>query len=270
MFFVCRQQHIEQPANSRHVSCTQNLFASITMSLSSNATIADKQSWKPSYLNIAMILKRQIKQHQLIPRYPTQLNFEQDIMDSSPISNEFLPAAWRFRPGPEDFRRLYRVKLRHSNCRKPAEDGKVGGFCEYITEWALKPERSPGECCSPGSESIAELNATQKATERLMEELTIFASGISEYECIRGADIFDMFIVWNNSAPSTRHTFTQGLHNSVIKPRHLELITQRKAGDYIQIHFETPNVSDDEDERREKMYKALGKLARKASSHCNR
>lgn len=169
----------------------------------------------------------------------------------------------------DEARPQYRVRLRHINCSKYNVSGKSRGFCEFTTNWAPSPELSSDDCCGSASGDVNELNAERAAAQSLLKDLQSFAEGeCGKFECMQGADIVDAHIVWNGAAPTTSHGWSQAIHSSAIKPKHLELFRERNAGDYIQVSFST--LYRDEDARRESMYKALGKLARRASSHCNR
>lgn len=135
-------------------------------------------------------------------------------------------------------------------------------------DWSPSPEPSSGDCCGNASGSINELNAERTAAQRLLENLQSFAGGVCEgFECIQGAAILDAHIVWSGAAPKNSRSHSKAVHSSAVKPRHLELIRERNADDYIKVDFMT--FHGDEKARRENMYKALERLARRASSHCN-
>ncbi|KAI1199940.1 hypothetical protein F5X97DRAFT_321953 [Nemania serpens] len=135
-------------------------------------------------------------------------------------------------------------------------------------DWAPTLEPSSGDCCGGASGGINGLNAERIAAQGLLKKLGIVAGGVcGTFECIQAADILDAHIVWSGAAPTTAQG-SQAIHSSALKPRHLELIRERNADDYIKVDFATRHR--DEDGRRENMYKALEKLARRASSQCNR
>ncbi|KAK5630981.1 hypothetical protein RRF57_006696 [Xylaria bambusicola] len=90
----------------------------------------------------------------------------------------------------------------------------------------------------------------------------------------------ETYIVWNNSPPDTvrgevrqsdsiqqnRHLDLP--HQTHLDSRDLKLIQQRNCGDFILVEFKDSLI--EEDERRGRMLRALTKLAKKASTHCNR
>ncbi|KAI1281177.1 hypothetical protein F5Y07DRAFT_355729 [Xylaria sp. FL0933] len=74
-----------------------------------------------------------------------------------------------------------------------------------------------------------------------------------------------VYIVWEDGVPGDKEL---KVGTSPVTPRSLALMRRRGKADYIQVDFVT--LRDDEDERRASMLKSLGKLAKKASKHCNR
>ncbi|KAI0865136.1 hypothetical protein F4860DRAFT_510300 [Xylaria cubensis] len=74
-------------------------------------------------------------------------------------------------------------------------------------------------------------------------------------------------VVWEKGPPKS--SSGPGIfHTSAVTPSHLALMRQRNCGDYIEADFGTHY--DDEEFRHERMLRALTKLSKRASSHCNR
>ncbi|GAP83980.2 hypothetical protein SAMD00023353_0602510 [Rosellinia necatrix] len=114
-----------------------------------------------------------------------------------------------------------------------------------------------------------ELKAADTETRDLLEHLAevVRLSCDRNYEHTE-VDTLWACIIWRDSPPTIPHGPARIFHSPNITRSHLELMSRRNCGDYIQAEFLT--FHDDEGLRRGRMLKALSKLSRKASPHTNR
>ncbi|KAI3321814.1 hypothetical protein HD806DRAFT_545510 [Xylariaceae sp. AK1471] len=205
---------------------------------------------------------------------------------SAPLGNYQSPTT-STRPLIYQSQYSFNILLRHIPiCRgddeAPTDPCGFSPDCQFSEEcwglWAdgdLTSLSCKGSCCDEGYEEASDLDIV--LLNRAMDEIRLYdlihycvnrvlhpLQGL-EFEILRG------FIVWQNGAPTfPRDSGELKAHNSAITPGHLALMDQRNYGDYIQIDFVVLHNDHDDKARRKSMLKALTKLSRKASRHCNR
>ncbi|KAI0525514.1 hypothetical protein F5B22DRAFT_642527 [Xylaria bambusicola] len=160
--------------------------------------------------------------------------------------------------GPE----VYQVVFRHLNCRRCPQSEDTPS-CEAAMEWQYEPK----DGISPDSHIALSLS---KIARDLHHESEGYIAALQ----------MEAYVVWNNSPPDTvrgeirqsglaQQTCNLDLpYQTHLDCRDLTLMQQRNCGDFILVEFRDSHI--DEDERRGRMLRALTKLAKKASSHCNR
>lgn len=183
---------------------------------------------------------------------------------------------------PDLDRPYYKVKFRHVNCR---HENQFHPECQSTVYWY--PDRLFGQsyeelindfnsqsheiyCCGSGTVGSPKYDRHVPQEGVTVERMGMVAQVICDagYECISRANIVRGGIVWENRPPKTLRGKAVMIHDKEVTRSHLELMHYRNAKDYILIDF--MSFHDDEDTRRGRMLKALSKLSRKASSHCNR
>ncbi|KAI1169438.1 hypothetical protein F4777DRAFT_584938 [Nemania sp. FL0916] len=170
----------------------------------------------------------------------------------------------------------YRVEFRHINCRQEGKTGKSGrssNDCLTTRNWtppALDEIRSlESDCCASRTRGTNPSKDDVPAETRLLYSLLDKADTICRDLDSIGVQMCSAYIQWANGPPQTRHGDVTITHNDAISSGHLALM-DCEDGDYIQIDYRNIYDDDDESDRRGKMYQALSKLSRKASTHKNR
>ncbi|KAI0447497.1 hypothetical protein F4803DRAFT_546015 [Xylaria telfairii] len=186
---------------------------------------------------------------------------------------------------PSESHPSYKLRFRHVNCPK---SNKLIGFspsCTSTVNWqpsAANAKQSPNPsdataleapetgCCGIDDGVVSKNDVLMLKNIDLVDELEKIARKLCDEKAahIQGIVILREFIMWGNGPPTSSSGSKQIIHDSAVTPVHLALMRQRKCEDFIEVEWATHY--DDEEFRRENMLKALTKLAKRASSHCNR
>ncbi|KAI0459914.1 hypothetical protein F5B21DRAFT_454695 [Xylaria acuta] len=189
---------------------------------------------------------------------------------------------------PSESHPSYRAIFRHVNCRKRSQSEKSSGFtpsCVSTVDWcptkanirhsqsssdATAPPALETGCCGTDKGIVSENDVSMFFNIDLVADLERVALGLCKEQSdhVRGAVIIREYIMWENGPQKSSGGSEQIIHDSAVTPIHLALMRQRKCDDFIEVDFGTHY--DDEEFRRESMLRALTKLSRRASSHCNR
>ncbi|KAH8158993.1 hypothetical protein CIB48_g9251 [Xylaria polymorpha] len=205
---------------------------------------------------------------------------------TTPTNNEKPEQSSTTKIQPSESHPSYKLRFRHVNCPKSDKSSGFSPSCTAtVNDWrpsaanakqsqnpsdATAPEAPETGCCGIDEGVVSENDVLMLKNIDLVEDLENIARGLCDEKAahIQGIVILREYIMWENGPPKSSNGSEQIIHNSAVTPIHLALIRQRKCDDYIEVDWATHY--DDEDFRRESMLKALTKLSRKASSHCNR